>query len=725
MRSLVCEELGASVQEADSSWLDSLYCDISQPLAIEEYLHGDHEYCRGRWTNIPAAPATISELHDPFCRLIDSIAQHLSPAGVSGTREITIIRMKEEESRADLVIRATGPSFSTLSPSSVEFSNVAACISVRLDSESGEVWSHLAHLKDWAKNIFIAQPNRFFVRCMVLTESQGQIFHFDRSGVQYTRLLDIHREPEIFVRLILGLLTTRERVLGLDDTVQWTTSPNGERVSGFVKTVGPNAVPVTYELVVAEKPLFRSNLLGRGTTCWTAKNDRGETLIIKDYWVLESSDGNQSSEFDLLEEVKGLHGICQMICYEDNRAQTRDFRGDTSTFTQASFHNRRNIRIVMKAYGPSIENFTSIEQLLGALRDAIAAHKLLVSRKIVHRDISPNNILLRGNGMDQGSRSIIIDLDHALRTNGFASEVRADFKKGTRMFQSVMSLKSYDMETEAEYIPLYDYLDDLEAFFWVLLYLILSFKPNGEPIPSKGFRERTLRGWSQLGPDVAHDFKCSFLISSSNILIMRKTMDPGWQVIFDDFFLGFRAFVREIVDEKESLVYTSPTVLPDGTLAPNRFEPILTRIDDHYHRVLTLFDEALAKVAGSIPTSTPSPSKSPSDSVQSASTPTSRSPSTPISSSNSVATSATAVEPVIPRLDDQTVSAPAPSSALKLSASPGSPSSSSSQRKRRCEEAELDDEPQQESKRRCPPCRRQFRGILDSAYQFCRTLLFQ
>ena len=110
----------------------------------------------------------------------------------------------------------------------------------------------------------------------------------------------------------------------------------------------------------------------RGTTCWTAKNDRGETLIVKDYWVLESSDGNQPSEFDLLEEVKGLHGICQMISYEDNRAQTRDFRGDTSTFTQASFHNRRHIRIVMKAYGLSIENFTSIEQLLGALRDAIA-----------------------------------------------------------------------------------------------------------------------------------------------------------------------------------------------------------------------------------------------------------------------------------------------------------------------------------------------------------------
>lgn len=215
---------------------------------------------------------------------------------------------------------------------------------------------------------------------MVVTELQAQIFHFDRSGVQYSRLFNIHRKPEIFIRLILGLFTSQERLLGLDDSVQWTTSPDGTKASGFVRTVGPNTVATTYELVTGESPLVRGNLLGRGTTCWTVKNDRGERLIIKDYWVADSPDESRPSEFDLLEEAKGLHGVCEMVSYEDNRAQTRDFRGDTSTFTQSSFQNRRNIRIVMKAYGPSIENFTSIEQLLGGLRDAIAGEFLYIFR---------------------------------------------------------------------------------------------------------------------------------------------------------------------------------------------------------------------------------------------------------------------------------------------------------------------------------------------------------
>jgi hypothetical protein len=126
---------------------------------------------------------------------------------------------------------------------------------------------------------------------------------------------------------------------------------------------------VTYELVMGEGPIVRSGLLGRGTTCWVVKNERGEKFIVKDYWV---ADNRTSFECELLEEARGLEGVCQMVSFEDNRAKTLDFRGDTSNFWDGVFHNRTSIRIVMKAYGRSLENFTSMKQVLGALRDAIA-----------------------------------------------------------------------------------------------------------------------------------------------------------------------------------------------------------------------------------------------------------------------------------------------------------------------------------------------------------------
>jgi hypothetical protein len=203
---------------------------------------------------------------------------------------------------------------------------------------------------------------------MIVTERQAQIFHFDRSGAQYSPLFDIHEKPEVFIRLILGLVTTNERTLGLDTSIHWTTSLDGTKTSGSLETTGRDNTTVTYNLCIDKGPITRSSLQGRGTTCWFARDDQGERFIVKDYWVAD----NQTLEFELLEEAKGLRGVCQIVSHEDHRAHTRDFRGDTSSFAQGVFQNRTSIRIVMKAYGPSIENFTSIEQLLGAFRDAIA-----------------------------------------------------------------------------------------------------------------------------------------------------------------------------------------------------------------------------------------------------------------------------------------------------------------------------------------------------------------
>lgn len=67
-----------------------------------------------------------------------------------------------------------------------------------------------------------------------------------------------------------------------------------------------------------------------------------------------------------------------MVSHEDNRAQTKSFRGNISAPAASAFQNRTSVRIVMKAYGLTIENFKSIEQLSAALRDAIAGRFCLV-----------------------------------------------------------------------------------------------------------------------------------------------------------------------------------------------------------------------------------------------------------------------------------------------------------------------------------------------------------
>ena len=50
------------------------------------------------------------------------------------------------------------------------------------------------------------------------------------------------------------------------------------------------------------------------------------------------------------------------------------------------------------------------------------------SSNVFHRDVSPSNILLGEDGAEEGARGVIIDLDHALRMSGLASEVLVDCK---------------------------------------------------------------------------------------------------------------------------------------------------------------------------------------------------------------------------------------------------------------------------------------------------------
>ncbi|KAJ2933847.1 hypothetical protein H1R20_g3244, partial [Candolleomyces eurysporus] len=635
---MISQDLGDNIPEAPSSWAESLYKDLSTTGAIQNFLDGGSEYCNGRWTKIPKAPKVNSELYHPICCIVNSVIQRLGTSGASNGREAVVGEPTrgatggtEQYVGPDIAIKATGPSFSIVKGRLTAFTNVAAYFDVKLDSEVDDVWSHLAQMSEHAKHIFIGQPNRFYVRSMLVTEHSARLFHFDRSGALYTLPFNFHEDPHTFIRLILGLSSLDERILGLDDSIRWTTAADGTKNGGTLTTIGPDKTIVTYELVLGEDPFIRPTLRGRGTTCWAAKNSEGQRFIVKDYWVTDKC----TSEFKLLQAVKGLRGICHMVSYEKDRAQTQDFRGDISSFKKGAFQNLASVRIVMKAYGSTIEHFTSIEQVLAALRDAITAHKALLSRNIIHRDVSPNNILLPADPEDD-ERGVLIDLDMAFKTDEMVSKTLIDHRLGTRMFQSFMVLKS--CELSAEYLPPHDYLDDLESFFWIFTYILLTFKPNGNRMPRSSYLESTVLAWTGDNASIICDHKWKFLNSPRTIPEARRAIDSGWHCIYDDLFLGFRAFAREVSFAKDSLVYEESS---DGSPAPDRFASILDKVDHHYARVIGLFDAALKKLQKSVAVAVSAPKA---DAVSCCSGSQSTTSDPVVSESTSVVTSATSLQ---------------------------------------------------------------------------------
>ena len=84
------------------------------------------------------------------------------------------------------------------------------------------------------------------------------------------------------------------------------------------------------------------------------------------------------------------------------------------THDDSSFDNRIFRCLVISPAGRGLHEFSSIKELLTALRDVIKAHKsLYIQGDILHRDISENNIIITDPEKADGFTGMLIDLELA------------------------------------------------------------------------------------------------------------------------------------------------------------------------------------------------------------------------------------------------------------------------------------------------------------------------
>ncbi|KAF5340940.1 hypothetical protein D9611_006016 [Ephemerocybe angulata] len=380
-----------------------------------------------------------------------------------------------------ICIRATGPSFETVTPGDFEdigYTNVASIIQVKTEAEiaTESDYKQATALVSELQQIFALQPNRTFFRSLIVTEKRVRLAHYDRGGMYLTPFINYHSNPTTLILFVLGLTSHDEANLGLDTSVQWMLDPDtGRKVTGTLQAPNVRGEMVVYSLNVEKPPFVRPSIVGRGTTCWHATDpETGKGVVIKDTWRTTE----RTSESEFLVDARGIPGVVQIISHQDNCAATTDFR--PINFKAEGYQNRIKSRVVLEECAEPIWKFTSRHQVISALRDAIAAHRKLVERGIIHRDISTQNVLLGHPGAPEGLQGILIDLDMAMRAESGMSLDEIDPKTGTRTYQSISVLLADDPLNDP--IPPHDYLDDLESFLYVLCHVLLGFKRPGELI---------------------------------------------------------------------------------------------------------------------------------------------------------------------------------------------------------------------------------------------------
>lgn len=130
-----------------------------------------------------------------------------------------------------------------------------------------------------------------------------------------------------------------------------------------------------------------------------------------------------------------------------------------------TYGNRIHCCLLVSPAGRPLHSYQSVKQLLGALLDAIRAHKsLFEDGEILHRDISENNIIITDAATKGDTRGMLIDLDLAKELDSYPSG--ASHRTGTMQFMAIEVLQGKG----------HTYRHDLESFFYVFIWMCIRYE---------------------------------------------------------------------------------------------------------------------------------------------------------------------------------------------------------------------------------------------------------
>ncbi|PPR00105.1 hypothetical protein CVT24_008963 [Panaeolus cyanescens] len=432
----------------------------------------------------------------------------------------------------------------------------------------------LSQLAFYARQTLSQQPTRSFMYNVLITERRVRLFLFDRVGAQLSNWIDYHQSPESLIRIICLISSSNLESLGIDTTVTFHHKKIHFSLDHANNPITVSANPI---------PWIRPNgLRGRATTCWWVTGSDGKSYLLKQQFVREG----RTREDEIFDRIQQLENVDLSVLGMCSHAQTygtvSEARG--MCVVPQTFHDRRLYRILLQEHGEpihKIEGKSSLDVIV-ALRDAITAHKILWDADILHRDISINNMLYRkASAAYETLRGVLIDFDLSVFIGRDTSNALADFRTGTRAFQSICILESYSRQQGegAEKRPtlLHEHMDDLESFFWVLVWIVCDQRG-----PEKDER--------QLNPNIMVRENLQTVLKHAavhkrGILADHSSLQlqPGWPSPVTTLARKMAGFLHEFVEKKRAKLsqeHKASTVSELREMAPNDYKTVLGFFDD-------------------------------------------------------------------------------------------------------------------------------------------------
>ena len=393
--------------------------------------------------------------------------------------------------------------------------------------ESADRAGKFFQLARYARDIFSAQPTRFFVHGFLLLGTTMELHIFDRSGAFSAAEFDILKEPERFIRVLAGYVLMSDEELGMDTFMKRQGNRN------FV-TLTDDDSQKERQLELEPQPIAMQPAIAcRATCCYLTVDGK---CVVKFSWQPDM----RIPEVEYLRAAHKIKGVAQLVghrritsigelrhglvfhkkrqihcrldrtrslfsqyqtaslptandSFREGKRQSEggaegqprkklrpnsqasrlslEYRAANENTLEEMFKNRVLSCLAISPAGRPLDRFKSVPELLRALRDAVKAHQSLFrDAKILHRDISMNNIIITDRKDIDGFSGMLIDMDMATRIdeNGNNECSGARNMTGTLKFMAIEVLRSAERDVQ------HTYRHDLESLFYVFLSICVS-----------------------------------------------------------------------------------------------------------------------------------------------------------------------------------------------------------------------------------------------------------
>ncbi|KAL7928503.1 serine/threonine-protein kinase Sgk2 [Trichoderma chlorosporum] len=483
--------------------------------------------------------------------------------------------------------------------------------------------SCLLQLARHVRSVFADQPLRRFVHAFTLRGTIMELWVFDRSGPYSSGGFDIHREPKKLAQALVAYATMEAEDMGLDLVIKRTGNQRFISVTdaeGNDTPVELDTLLVRQQAIVSRGTICFSTKQGVAKFSWLSdkrpsevrhlklahsRGVEGVAALVAHREILSISDlrngldfsnntrhnfektrQNQTNSYDRNSVESSASSKKRKFSEDDDETlrctkrrsntqgptfgyRTSNSRSKPSLDTQVGselYENRILSCLVISPAGRVLSDFRCIKELLEALRDAIKAHRsLYMEGRILHRDISSNNIIITDAKKAGGYKGMLIDLDLAKERDSGPSGSR--HQTGTKQFMAIEVLRGTD----------HTYRHDLESFFYVLLWMCARCAwKNVAGVKETEPAESILRQW-EIG-----SFK---EIASAKIGFMTVN---GLEDIMDEFPQAVQVHVvRTLCLQIRSVLFGDAARMLIGTPAdPNQL----------YSSVINAYDETIQQL---------------------------------------------------------------------------------------------------------------------------------